>query len=79
KYDVLEKGQLPAFITAVQGLSNPTIAAYIQAMLLTGEMQGELLALKWTDVNGKWQSITIRDKDASKGGFEGTRTIPLTP
>lgn len=79
KTDSLEKGQLPAFFTAVQGLSNPTIAAYIQALLLTGARPGELLALKWADVNGKWQSITIRDKDASKGGVEGTRTIPLTP
>ncbi|WP_200881922.1 tyrosine-type recombinase/integrase [Nitrincola sp. A-D6] len=79
KTDSLEKGQLPAFFTAVQGLNNPTIAVYIQSLLLTGARPGELLALKWADVNGKWQSITIRDKDSSKGGIEGTRTLPLTP
>lgn len=79
KQDVLLKEQLPAFFAAARGLSNPTIAAYIQAMLLTGARPGELLALKWQDVNSQWKSITLRDKDESKGGKDGTRTIPLTP
>lgn len=79
KSDALEKGQLPAFFAAVQGLANPTAAAYIQALLLTGARPGELLALKWSDINTRWKRITIRDKDASKGGEDGTRDIPLTP
>lgn len=79
KQDVLLKEQLPAFFAAARGLSSPIISAYIQAMLLTGARPGELLALKWQDVNSQWKSITLRDKDESKGGKDGTRTIPLTP
>ncbi|MFJ4135218.1 tyrosine-type recombinase/integrase [Pseudomonas cyclaminis] len=79
KQDVLLREQLQAFFTAAQGLSSPTISAYMQAMLLTGARPGELLALKWGDVNSQWKSITLRDKDESKGGRDGTRTIPLTP
>jgi len=79
KKDAIERQQLPAFFAAVQGLSNPTVSAYIQAMLLTGARPGELLALKWGDINTRWQSLTIRDKDESKGGEDGTRVIPLTP
>lgn len=79
KTDALLKEQLPAFFDAVQGAGNPVAVAYIQAMLLTGARPGELMALKWTDINSQWKSLTIRDKDESKGGQDGTRTIPLTP
>lgn len=79
KKDVLLKEQLPAFFEAAQNLTNPAISAYIQTMLLTGARPSELLALKWDDMNGKARSLTIRDKDESKGGQDGTRTIPLTP
>lgn len=79
KKDVLLKAQLPAFFEAVQGLANPVIAAYIQALLLTGARPSELLFLKWDDMNTRWGSLTIRDKDESKGGEDGTRDIPLTP
>lgn len=79
KVDVVLKEQLPAFFQAAQGQANPVIAAYIQALLLTGARPGELLALKWSDINARWKSLTIRDKDESKGGKDGTRTIPLTP
>lgn len=79
KADVVMKEQLPAFFEATKGLTSPVIAAYIQAMLLTGARPGELLALKWTDINTRWKSLTMRDKDESRGGQDGTRTIPLTP
>lgn len=79
KTDVLLREQLPAFFEAAQNLTNPAIAAYIQALLITGARPSELLALKWDDMNGKARSLTIRDKDESKGGQDGTRTIPLTP
>lgn len=77
--DVLLKEQLPAFFNAVRGLSNHTASVYIQALLLTGARPGELLSLKWADVDARWKAMTIRDKDESKGGENGTRTIPLTP
>lgn len=77
--DSLLKTQLAAWFETVQGIGNPTAAAYIQAMLLTGARPNELLALKWDDINDRWGSITLRDKDESKGGKDGTRDIPLTP
>ena len=72
KKDVLQKGQLAAWFTAVQQLQNPVIAACIQMMLLTGARPGEVLALRWEDVNTQWKGISIRDK------VEGTREIPAT-
>ena len=42
-------------------------------MLLTGARPGEVLTLRWEDVNRKWKALTIRDK------VEGERVIPLTP
>lgn len=73
KSDVLQRGQLTSWFTAVQQLQNPTIAACLQVMLLTGARPGEVLSLRWEDVNTKWKGISIRDK------VEGTREIPLTP
>ena len=73
KKDVLQKGQLAAWFAAVQQLQNPIIAACIQMMLLTGARPGEVLALRWEDVNTQWKGISIRDK------VEGTREIPATP
>jgi integrase len=73
KSDVLQRGQLSAWFAAVQQLQNPTIAACLQIMLLTGARPGEVLAIRWEDVNTQWKGIAIRDK------VEGTREIPLTP
>lgn len=73
KRDALLKEQLPAWFAAVQALRNPLHAAYLQILLLVGCRPGELLALRWDDVNAKWKGLTIRDK------VEGERTIPLTP
>ena len=73
KSDVLQRGQLAAWFAAVQQLQNPVIAACIQMMLLTGARPGEVLALRWEDVNTQWKGISIRDK------VEGTREIPATP
>ncbi|VWX63205.1 Prophage integrase IntF [Burkholderiales bacterium 8X] len=73
KKDVLLKEQLPAWFDAVTKLPNATIAAYLQTLLLIGSRRGELLALKWTDINTQWKGMTIRDK------VEGDRQIPLTP
>jgi len=73
KRDSMRREQLPLWFSAVQGVSNYTAAAYLQALLLVGCRPGELRALKWTDINLQWRSITIRDK------VEGTREVPLTP
>ena len=73
KQDALQREQLKAWFAAVRQLPNITAAAYLQVLLLTGARPGELLALRWDDVNWKWKGLNIRDK------VEGERTIPLTP
>ncbi len=73
KSDVLQREQLAAWFAAIQQLQNPVIAACLQMMLLTGARPGEVLALRWEDVNTQWKGIQIRDK------VEGTREIPATP
>ena len=73
KSDVLQREQLAAWFTAVQQLQNPVIAACLQMMLLTGARPGEVLALRWADINTQWKGISIKDK------VEGTREIPATP
>ena len=73
KDDSLLKEQLPAWFTAVRNIGNPTVAAYLQTLLLTGARPGEVLAMRWEDLNTQWRGLTIRDK------VEGERVIPLTP
>jgi integrase len=73
KQDALQREQLPAWFAAVKNLRNVTAAAYLQTLLLTGARPGEVLSLRWEDVNMKWNGLTIRDK------VEGERVIPLTP
>jgi integrase len=73
KKDVLLREQMAAWFSAVRALPSPVTAAYLQTLLLIGSRRGELLPLKWTDLDERWKGITIRDK------VEGVRQIPLTP
>lgn len=73
KTDALLREQLPAWFAAVRGINNSVIAAALQTMLLTGARPGEVLAMRWEDLNLQWRGLTIRDK------VEGERVIPLTP
>lgn len=73
KDDALQKEQLPAWFAAVRQIQNPVVSAYLQTLLLTGARPGEVLTLRWDDVNTQWKGLTIRDK------VEGEREIPLTP
>lgn len=73
KRDSLQREQLRLWFDAVKGIPNPTIAAYLQGLLITGARRNELASLQWEDVDFQWNSLTIRDK------VEGERTIPLTP
>ena len=73
RQDSLQKEQLAGWFAAVQQISNPVIAAYLQGILLTGARPGELAGLRWGDVDFKWNKVVIHDK------VEGERTIPLTP
>lgn len=73
KQDTLLRDQLPAWFEAVGNIGNPAAAAYLRILLLTGARPGEVLTLRWDDINTKWKGLTIRDK------VEGERVIPLTP
>lgn len=73
KDDCLQREQLSSWFIAVQGLSNKTISAYLQMLLLTGARREELANLRWVDLDFTWKTMSIRDK------IEGERTIPLTP
>ena len=77
--DVLEAGQLLSWFTEVKKINNPVIASFVQCLLITGARKGELLSLKWNEVDFHWNSLTIRDKATTKGHEVGTRVIPLTP
>ena len=73
KQDALMREQLTVWFDAVQRIGNPVTAVYLQTLLLTGARPGEVLGLRWEDINSKWRGLTIRDK------VEGERVIPLTP
>ncbi len=73
KSDALQREQLAAWFQAVQAIRTPVHRVYLQCLLLTGARPGELLSLRWEDVDLQWNTLTIRDK------VEGERTIPLTP
>lgn len=72
KTDALQREQLKAWFAEVRKLE-AVPAAYLQTLLLIGARREELAALRWTDVDFKWNSIRLRDK------VEGERVIPLTP
>jgi len=73
KQDALLKAQLAAWFTAVCGIGNPVVSAYLQILLLTGARPGEVIDLRWGDIDLHWRGLKIRDK------VEGERVIPLTP
>jgi len=73
KSDLLQLSQFPAWFQSVRRISSPTMAAYLQILLLTGARREELASLRWENIDFKWGSMRIRDK------VEGERVIPLTP
>jgi len=73
KQDALQREQLGSWFSAVRQLFNQVTSAYLQTLLLTGARPGEVLAMRWEDVETRWKGLRIRDK------VEGERTIPLTP
>lgn len=75
KDDCLQREQLSVWFSAVRGIANPVISAYLQGLLITGARREELAALRWEDVDFRWRSLTMNDKVEGTGG----RTIPLTP
>jgi integrase len=70
----LQREQLPLWFESVRKIGNPTIAAYLQTLLITGARRQELAQLRWADCDFEWMSLHIKDKVSEDG-----RDIPLTP
>lgn len=70
--DCLQREQLALWFSAVQGIANPVMGGYLQALLLTGARRTELLELRWDEVNLHWNTLSL-------GGRKSPRQIPLTP
>ena len=74
KADCLQREQLQPWFEQVRQLANPVHRVYLQCLLLTGARREELAALRWKDVDFRWNSLRIADKIEANG-----RPIPLTP
>lgn len=72
--DCLQREQLKPFLNAIRAGASQTMSTYIQATLLTGSRKAEMAALHWADIDFKWKTLKLHDKNPAKG----TRTIPLT-
>ncbi|MEM5293530.1 integrase family protein [Burkholderia sp. JPY481] len=72
--DCLQREQLRAWFDGMRKIGNPVIAAYLQTLLLVGPRREELAALRWTDVDFRWGSLSLSDKVESEG-----RVVPLPP
>jgi integrase len=70
----LKDGELELIIEAANKRKNPYIVPIILFAIETGMRRGEILALKWDDIDFPRATATIRE---SKNGY--SRTIPLTP
>ena len=73
KRDALLKEQLPAWFREVLRMPNQVTSACLQMMLLTGARPGEILALRWDDVDTRWRLLTLRETTEHLKG----RVIPL--
>ncbi len=69
----LQKQQLETWFSVVNQIDDVQRAALI-CMLMNGSRPGEMLQLKWTDIDFEWNTIKIVDKVD-----QWERIIPLTP
>ncbi|WP_321927868.1 tyrosine-type recombinase/integrase [Paraburkholderia guartelaensis] len=72
--DCLQREQLKPFLTAVRAGPSQMMSTYIQATLLTGSRKEAMAALRWADIDFRWKTMKLHDKNPAIG----TRTIPLT-
>lgn len=73
KDDVLQREQLVLWFASVRALPDSAISACLQTLLLTGARTGEVIRLRWEDVDFRWRVLRLGDK------VEDKRDIPLTP
>lgn len=72
--DHLRQHEIRPFVDALRKLDNPTMAAYIEFILLTGARRSEAALVKWKDVDSKAKALTFRD---TKNHTD--RVLPITP
>lgn len=70
--DALSRAQLAPWFAGTKKLRSRAARAYLQALVLTGARREEMAALKWADIDFRWQKLTLADKVGE------VRVIPLT-
>ena len=75
--NALQKSQLASWFRAVDELENKVMSAYLKVLLLTGARKESLCTLKWKDVDFRWKSVSIHDKNGRTKIRR--REIPLLP
>ena len=71
---ILDPVYLADWFKGVTSLSNITISAYLQCLILTGARRNEMSELKWSDIDFRAKTIKLKDKMDEEG-----RVIPLHP
>lgn len=71
--DCLQREQLRVWFDSVRRYESRIMSAYVQFLLLTGSRREEALSLKWSDIDFRWNRISIMGKGSIP------RDIPLTP
>lgn len=80
KRDALLREQLKSWFAEVWAIGNPMQRAYCIVLLLTGARPGELMALRWADIDQGRRSLTLRDKAArGRRSEDRVREIPMPP
>ncbi len=78
KRDALLREQLKPWFHEVLAISNPVQRAYLVTLLMLGARPGEVLALKWADIDESRRSVTLRDKAArGRRSEDRVREVPL--
>lgn len=70
----LRAGELRQIIDATRSCRNPLIAPIVMFALLSAMRRGEILSIRWADIDDQTGSLVIPE---AKNGF--ARTIPLVP
>lgn len=70
----LQEGEEKLIIEAANATRNPIVLNVVLFALQTAMRRGEILALRWSEIDLKRRSVTILE---AKNGY--SRTIPLTP
>ncbi|MGO4574092.1 tyrosine-type recombinase/integrase [Microvirga sp. 2TAF3] len=70
----LNPDEIETFWAAVDRARAPWMKPFITLAIETGMRRGELLAIRWEDIDAASQTLHVRQ---TKNGYE--RTIPLTP